>query len=670
MCNPATGRKSPGSDDPTRLKMRAVRKELAVKQFDKTEKKLTDELTVFFQAQLKSIQRNMRTATGTNPDRIMSQCYDPRDWDRPLYKVVVPIMAQSMVEGAAAELVMLGYDPRKLKKSARTGRKATGTFELLGVDIPEGVGKMLPDWMVDQILSELSESMSQPHWKGINDTTADRVEGILIDGLSSGQSVRDIADNLMESMPETYSRSRATLVARTESGNALNAGRDISYQRLKDELPPEASKFINKEWLSVLGSTTRADHADADGQLADEDGMFDLAGYSVPWPGHYDLPVEQRANCLCSTELNLGDGAPEDEIQQILAEGELTGDSIDDLVPDELTPIGVDAPPEDAPPQVQPWNGTADDILRFIAEDPEIEQVAAKFIEEHAETLVDMEKRQRSIDEKRAEHENLRQKILRMMDAEQNESDPDKKAALIKERNAFYDDRIQPINKELSDARDALESIIEESRKSLYEPIENRSGMVMRVRTRDAEVEQKAIKANEFINSVMVKKVQPPEFDLKLTSQKRAFYLHTEMSVNVDSWSFVTTHVHEIAHHVEHYGGRSGMAKASEAFIDARVKAAGTKDVNLSQKFPSWGFKSWEVGNEDSFRNVFKDRDDGEVYAHYTGKKYKRFGGNSDATELISMGVERLYRNPVTFAKQDPEYFKFILGVMKGKFVE
>ncbi|HLO51384.1 MAG TPA: hypothetical protein VK211_23420, partial [Kamptonema sp.] len=47
----------------------------------------------------------------------------------------------------------------------------------------------------------------------------------------------------------------------------------------------------------------------------------------------------------------------------------------------------------------------------------------------------------------------------------------------------------------------------------------------------------------------------------------------------------------------------------------------------------------------------------------YMGKKT-----NSDKnSEILSMGMEMMYRDPVAFAKQDPEYFAFIHNTLRGK---
>ena len=49
-------------------------------------------------------------------------------------------------------------------------------------------------------------------------------------------------------------------------------------------------------------------------------------------------------------------------------------------------------------------------------------------------------------------------------------------------------------------------------------------------------------------------------------------------------------------------------------------------------------------------------------HAFYTGKEYP-----DKATEIVSMGLELLYEDPYNFAKADPEFFDFIMGILDGE---
>ncbi len=100
------------------------------------------------------------------------------------------------------------------------------------------------------------------------------------------------------------------------SGNALNGARKVSMDELSEELGPEVP--MRAEWLSVLGTTTRDDHADLDGVPEDEEGMWTLGGIRIPWPAHYSLPPGQRCNCQCTQVTAFGLG--EEESLQLIQE--------------------------------------------------------------------------------------------------------------------------------------------------------------------------------------------------------------------------------------------------------------------------------------------------------------------------------------------------------------
>jgi hypothetical protein len=49
----------------------------------------------------------------------------------------------------------------------------------------------------------------------------------------------------------------------------------------------------------------------------------------------------------------------------------------------------------------------------------------------------------------------------------------------------------------------------------------------------------------------------------------------------------------------------------------------------------------------------------------YMGKNYV-WGGRRYATEILSMGLEMYYSDPIRLAREDPEYFDFIYAVTRG----
>ncbi len=165
-----------------------------------------------------------------------------------------------------------------------------------------------PDWMKQEVANNLVETFSQPYWDDIHKTFLGDAEKYLQAGLSDGKSIVQMADDIAASFggvgTAEYAKIRATAIARTESSNALNGARKTGMNRLTND--PQLMGTMRPVWLSVLGTTTRDSHANLDGVPADKNGMWNLSGYDIPWPGHISLPAGERLNCQCSIVLELG----------------------------------------------------------------------------------------------------------------------------------------------------------------------------------------------------------------------------------------------------------------------------------------------------------------------------------------------------------------------------
>lgn len=142
------------------------------------------------------------------------------------------------------------------------------------------------------------------------------------------------------------------------------------------------------------------------------------------------------------------------------------------------------------------------------------------------------------------------------------------------------------------------------------------------------------------------------------------------LDVALSTNSQVKTVVHEFGHALE--SKVPGWAEAAVAFLEHRV--GNEKAVKLADLYPNHGFESHETGRKDDFMKAFGDDPNAELRALYIGKKYPQSqtdaGGKTfhvDPTEITSMGIELLYRDPVGFVERDPEYAAFILGVLNGR---
>lgn len=135
----------------------------------------------------------------------------------------------------------------------------------------------------------------------------------------------------------------------------------------------------------------------------------------------------------------------------------------------------------------------------------------------------------------------------------------------------------------------------------------------------------------------------------KPASSSRAFYRNGNKSVNFhpDRRS-PDTIIHEIAHAIEYE--HPEVASATADFFSERT--AGEALQKLQDLQPGFGYRSYEVAKPDDFYNP------------YVGRVYK--GG--PATEIVTMGLERMWRDPLDFWEEDPGHFTFTWKIMTGAF--
>jgi hypothetical protein len=131
---------------------------------------------------------------------------------------------------------------------------------------------------------------------------------------------------------------------------------------------------------------------------------------------------------------------------------------------------------------------------------------------------------------------------------------------------------------------------------------------------------------------------------VKLPGKGRAHYVSGDIHINAGTSP--STVAHEITHGTEIQN--PAVLKASQDFLATRT--AGEQPRQL-KKLTGLNYKAHEMALEDEFAKRGGD--------HYCGKVYP------DATELLTMGVERLHADPAAFAATDPDYFNFIVNTLR-----
>jgi hypothetical protein len=307
-----------------RVRLRTLTKAAQRQEYAKTEKALTQALIPFFEQQLESAARELTKLDTSKSfddeaESFAKLIFDPSEWKAELIDRTLPVLVKAMLETAVETLETLGI-PVRSKSKPPPATKSTASEWLESADqamplpeefdLPDGdtfsmeFAVEYPDWMKREIAEQLKESYEGDWWDKVSDTTRSRLETVMRNGLREGHSISWMAASI-RGLGSTFPVHRARNIARTETGNALNSARDVSIKGLKEELGPEGVK-VGKSWLSVLGTTTRDTHADADGQLADEEGNFNVGGYMVPYPAHFSLPPSERCNCFPAGTLAQG----------------------------------------------------------------------------------------------------------------------------------------------------------------------------------------------------------------------------------------------------------------------------------------------------------------------------------------------------------------------------
>lgn len=131
----------------------------------------------------------------------------------------------------------------------------------------------------------------------------------------------------------------------------------------------------------------------------------------------------------------------------------------------------------------------------------------------------------------------------------------------------------------------------------------------------------------------------------------RASFNEVGSVIKLESSDSAGTAIHEYTHFLE--ANNPKILENCQAFLEYRTK--GEKPEKL-KVLTGLDYKSWEITKPDKFFNA------------YCGKIYSKTGEYKDAqfTELMSMGVQRLFENPKEFAAEDREYFNFVVANLRG----
>jgi hypothetical protein len=130
--------------------------------------------------------------------------------------------------------------------------------------------------------------------------------------------------------------------------------------------------------------------------------------------------------------------------------------------------------------------------------------------------------------------------------------------------------------------------------------------------------------------------------------QNRAFYSQDAIWMHEQSEPSIYTH--EIMHYLEETN--PDLTKKLVSFRESRTR--GETPKKMAELDPEHGYPPNEITLENKWREWGG--------SHYTGKLY----ADDKYTEILSMGMQRLHQDPVSFARDDPDFFDFTLDTIRG----
>ena len=180
-----------------------------------------------------------------------------------------------------------------------------------------------------------------------------------------------------------------------------------------------------------------------------------------------------------------------------------------------------------------------------------------------------------------------------------------------------------------------------------------------------AAFEAQALEAKRFVESLVRRQHVPGwPVQVKLIEGRRAFANPGEINVRERSVTLenyegpdkpsardeanVKVIVHELGHTFEFSDWR--VLEAAERFLKRRAAADPRGLQNLSEIEEGRGYALWEEAWADKF------------VESYMGKFY----GERQGSEIVSMGLEYLWSDPMKLYRLDPEYFAFMVDLLRG----
>lgn len=180
------------------------------------------------------------------------------------------------------------------------------------------------------------------------------------------------------------------------------------------------------------------------------------------------------------------------------------------------------------------------------------------------------------------------------------------------------------------------------------DPAENKINITNRLGTVDAESRRRAAEGIAEFNKLVSRSVMNGDTInyAMLKPGQRAHYDNFFNEIVIAGTDKTATVVHELAHSIEYRS--PGVIEKTKAFFERRTRGEEWQSLNKLTGKTTYGEE--EVAKPDKFISPYMGRRNSER-----------------SSEILSMGMQYMYEDPVKFAKEDPDMFKFIFNLLRGR---
>lgn len=245
------------------------------------------------------------------------------------------------------------------------------------------------------------------------------------------------------------------------------------------------------------------------------------------------------------------------------------------------------------------------------------------------------------------EKEQEQKEIEELRSKRDSEQDPDKK-------KAYHDEIIKRVlGSHIMDDRKDVNKIKYERSMAIANLLRKQNNTNSKVEAGQSTIKGIYDKLNGLLGGVIGSNIKTSDAPKVQALRGRAYYSSSQNLFKIERDADFGDVVHEYTHFLERNNPK--MLANSLAFAEYRTK--GENAMRMSALTGNRGYRSDEIAKKDRF------------FSPYCGKIYSQTNEyrTAHASEIMSMGVERLFREPAKFAKEDREYFDFVVANLRGE---